>query len=168
MRNVAKVNGRGISWVKYILRGIFGLILALYKIVPSVTVILNPLFFIMFLPVGAYAILAWPWTVLKDIPDPFHQGESLYWLTYIFRIDDGIFLPSNNPSKYFLFSVFSINMRNVLYCSLVKIIESFCRASEFSFVPVGTEVLMMKLGRGNLRFSFLMVPRFGELENPEI
>ncbi|MBS7653947.1 MAG: methyltransferase [Candidatus Bathyarchaeia archaeon] len=79
---------------KSMLHRILAGILALLNIVPSITVIFNPLFFIMFLPFGAYFILTYPWTLLKDIPDPFHPGESLYWLTYIFRVEDNIFLPS--------------------------------------------------------------------------
>lgn len=39
-------------------RRIVGCVLALINIAPSLTVIINLLFFIMFLPVGAYAILA--------------------------------------------------------------------------------------------------------------
>ncbi|MEM3715627.1 MAG: methyltransferase [Candidatus Bathyarchaeia archaeon] len=76
-------------------RRILEFMLAAINIAPSITVIINPLFFIMFLPVGAYAILAWPWSLLKDIPDPFHPGESLYWLTYAIKIDEeNVFLPS--------------------------------------------------------------------------
>lgn len=64
------------------------------NIVPSVTIIFNPLFFIMFLPVGAYATIFWSWIVLKDIPDPFHKGESLYWLTYAIKTDGDFLFPS--------------------------------------------------------------------------
>jgi len=77
-----------------VLHKILAGILALLNIMPSITVIFNPLFFIMFFPFGVYLILTYPWTILKDIPDPFHPGESLYWLTYIFRLEDNIFLPS--------------------------------------------------------------------------
>lgn len=83
------------SNVKRFFRRIIEFLLALINIAPSLTVIINPLFFIMFLPVGAYAVLAWPWTILKDLPDPFHPGESLYWLTYAIKIDEeNVFLPS--------------------------------------------------------------------------
>lgn len=61
---------------------------------PSATVIVNPLFFIMFLPFGIYAILSWPWFILKYMPDPFHKNESLYWLTYAIKIDGNFLLPS--------------------------------------------------------------------------
>jgi protein-S-isoprenylcysteine O-methyltransferase Ste14 len=80
--------------IRNVLHRILAGILALFNIIPSITVIFNPLFFIMFFPFGAYFILTYPWTILKDIPDPFHPGESLYWLTYIFRVEDNIFLPS--------------------------------------------------------------------------
>ncbi|MEM4983268.1 MAG: methyltransferase [Candidatus Bathyarchaeia archaeon] len=56
---------------------------------PSLVVIFNPLLFVMFIPVGVYAVLTWPWIILKDIPDPFHPGESLYWLTYIIMFKRG-------------------------------------------------------------------------------
>ena len=70
-------------------------VLALLNTVPSLLVILNPLLFIMFLPVGVYAILSWPWIILKDIPDPLHPGESLYWLTYAIKFDEeNIIFPS--------------------------------------------------------------------------
>jgi len=70
-------------------------VLALLNTVPSLLVILNPLFFIMFLPVGVYAILSWPWIILKDIPDLLHPGESLYWLTYAIKFDEeNIIFPS--------------------------------------------------------------------------
>lgn len=48
----------------------------------------------MFFPLGIYAVLTWPWSILKDIPDPFHPGESLYWLTYVVRVEGGVLLPS--------------------------------------------------------------------------
>lgn len=81
--------------IEYFLRKVTGLILALSNIMPSLIVIFNPLFFIMFLPLGVYAVLTWPWIILKDIPDPFHPGESLYWLTYAIKFDENnIFLPS--------------------------------------------------------------------------
>lgn len=81
--------------IEYFLRKIIGCILALANITPSLIVIFNPLFFIMFIPLGVYAVLTWPWIILKDIPDPFHPGESLYWLTYAIKFDeDNIFLPS--------------------------------------------------------------------------
>ena len=69
--------------------------LALLNAAPSLLVIMNPFFFIMFLPVGLYAILFWPWIILKDIPDPLHPGESLYWLTYAIKFDgENIIFPS--------------------------------------------------------------------------
>jgi len=80
--------------VKRALRRLFTAILAFFDIIPSMTVILNPLLFVMFFPLGVYAVLTWPWTFLKDVPDPFHPGESLYWLTYMIRTDDNILLPS--------------------------------------------------------------------------
>lgn len=81
--------------IGWFLRRISEFILALINVTPSLTVIMNPLFFIMFLPVGAYAILAWPWTILKDLSDPFHPGESLYWLTYAIKIEEeNILFPS--------------------------------------------------------------------------
>ncbi|MEM2342162.1 MAG: methyltransferase [Candidatus Bathyarchaeia archaeon] len=79
----------------WFIRRILECILALINITPSLTVIINPLFFIMFFPLGAYAILSWPWIILKDLSDPFHPGESLYWLTYAIKIDgENIFFPS--------------------------------------------------------------------------
>jgi len=80
--------------IKRTLRRFLGGILALFDIIPSITVILNPLLFIMFFPLGVYAVLTWPWAFLKDIQDPFHPGESLYWLTYIIQTGDNILLPS--------------------------------------------------------------------------
>ncbi|MEM2321482.1 MAG: methyltransferase [Candidatus Bathyarchaeia archaeon] len=78
-----------ISKIEYFLKKIVGCILALANIVPSLVVIFNPLLFVMFIPVGVYAVLTWPWIILKDIPDPFHPGESLYWLTYIIMFKRG-------------------------------------------------------------------------------
>lgn len=77
------------------LRRIVEGILALANMIPSLVVIINPLLFIMFIPVGIYAALTYPWIILKDIPDPFHPGESLYWLTYIILLDgENILLPT--------------------------------------------------------------------------
>jgi protein-S-isoprenylcysteine O-methyltransferase Ste14 len=70
-------------------------VLATLHTVPSLTVILNPLLYIMFFPVGVYALLTWPWPLLKDIPDPFSPGQSLYWLTYVYSIhSENPLLPS--------------------------------------------------------------------------
>jgi len=79
---------------KILLRRLIAMILALFNLAPSITVILNPLLFIMFFPLGIYAFLSWPWIILKDIPDPFHPGESLYWLTYTIHAENSILLPS--------------------------------------------------------------------------
>lgn len=76
------------------MKRITAILLALLNVMPSVTVIINPLFFIMFLPFGIYAILSWPWSILKYIPDPFHRDESLYWLTYAVKTDGNFLLPS--------------------------------------------------------------------------
>lgn len=81
--------------IKCSFKRIVGCILALIDIVPSLVVIFNPLLFIMFIPVGVYAILTWPWTILRNIPDPFHPGESLYWLTYVIMLNrDNVFFPT--------------------------------------------------------------------------
>jgi len=49
----------------------------------------------MFFPFGIYAFLTWPWPLLKDMPDPFNPGQSLYWLTYMYNIpSEGSLLPS--------------------------------------------------------------------------
>ncbi|MEM2273068.1 MAG: methyltransferase [Candidatus Bathyarchaeia archaeon] len=81
--------------IGYFSRRIIECILALIDVVPSLIVTFNPLLFVMFIPVGVYAILTWPWTLLKDIPDPFHSGESLYWLTYAIILDrDNILFPT--------------------------------------------------------------------------
>lgn len=49
----------------------------------------------MWIPVGVYAVLTWHWIILKDIPDPFRPGESLYWLTYIIMPhEENILLPT--------------------------------------------------------------------------
>ncbi|MEM4482039.1 MAG: methyltransferase [Desulfurococcaceae archaeon] len=81
--------------IKFINRIIL-LAITLVNILPSLAVILNPLLFIMFIPIGLYAFLTWPWPVLKDIPDPFRPGESLYWLTYAIQLNEehGILLPT--------------------------------------------------------------------------
>jgi len=77
------------------LSSLVALILAAFHAVPSSTVILNPLLYIMFFPFGIYAFLTWPWPLLKDIPDPFNPGQSLYWLTYMYNIHlEGSILPS--------------------------------------------------------------------------
>jgi len=76
---------------KNLLMRIFGIFIALLNIVPSITVIFNPLLFVMYFPLGIYAVLTWPWTTLREIPDPFHPGESLYWLTYAITIDNPLF-----------------------------------------------------------------------------
>lgn len=82
--------------IEYLKRGV-EFILALANITPSITVILNPFLFIMFIPVGVYAILTWPWIILKDIPDPLRPGESLYWLTYAIMFDgENTFFPALN------------------------------------------------------------------------
>lgn len=74
-------------------------LLALLNLVPSITVISNPWLFVMILPFGAFFILTFPWPVLKYMPDPFHPGESLYWLTYTFLLPmDSVLLPS--PSRW--------------------------------------------------------------------
>jgi protein-S-isoprenylcysteine O-methyltransferase Ste14 len=75
-------------------RRILAGLLAFFNVVPSLTVIFNPLLFIMFFPLGMYAVLTWPWPILKDIPDPFHLGESLYWLTYVLKVQDDVILHS--------------------------------------------------------------------------
>lgn len=80
--------------IGWLLRRLSAFILALVNLIPQVAVIVNPLLFIMFLPVGLYAILSWHWVALKDIPDPFHPGESLYWLTYAIKVDENPLFPS--------------------------------------------------------------------------
>ncbi|MEM1587251.1 MAG: methyltransferase [Candidatus Bathyarchaeia archaeon] len=81
--------------IGYFFRRIVGCALALINIIPSLVVIFNPLLFIMFIPVGVYAVLTGPWLILKDIPDPFHHGESLHWLTHVFIFNkDNIFFPT--------------------------------------------------------------------------
>lgn len=77
-----------------ILRRVLAGLLAFFNVIPSLTVIFNPLLFIMFFPFGMYAVLTWPWPILKDIPDPFHPGESLYWLTYVLKAQDDVLLLS--------------------------------------------------------------------------
>lgn len=76
------------SKISALLRRVGAGIIALVNIMPSITVILNPLLFIMFFPVGVYAILTQLWIILKDLQDPFHPGESLYWLTYAIKTDE--------------------------------------------------------------------------------
>lgn len=81
--------------INSVFKGILAGVLTLLNVIPSISVIFNPLFFIMFLPFGVYAFLSWPWLILKDIPDPFHPGESLYWLTYAIKVEeDNLLLPS--------------------------------------------------------------------------
>lgn len=74
--------------IGWLLRRLSACLLALANLIPQVVVIINPLLFVMFLPAGLYAILSWHWIALKDIPDPFHPGESLYWLTYAIKVDE--------------------------------------------------------------------------------
>lgn len=74
--------------IEWFSRKFFVCILALINIAPSLTVIINPLFFIMFLPVGIYAILTWPWMILKYIPDPFFPNGNLWWLTDAIMTDE--------------------------------------------------------------------------------
>ncbi|MBS7637972.1 hypothetical protein KEJ49_03655 [Candidatus Bathyarchaeota archaeon] len=38
--------------------------------------------------------MTWPWAWLRDLPDPLHPGESLYWLTYAVHLGDSPLLPS--------------------------------------------------------------------------
>lgn len=81
--------------VNALLRRVAAGAIALINLAPSIVVIFNPLFFVMFFPVGAYAILTHLWVLLKDVQDPFHPGESLYWLTYAVKTDEeNIFLPT--------------------------------------------------------------------------
>jgi len=77
-----------------LLKRIVATLLALLNVMPSAAIIFNPLFFIMFLPLGIYAVLFWPWSILKYIPDPFHRDESLYWLTYAIKTDNNFLFPS--------------------------------------------------------------------------
>lgn len=77
-----------------VLRAVLAGVLAYLNMIPSLIVIFNPLLFIMFLPLGVYFLLTWPWAWLRDLPDPLHPGESLYWLTYAVQLGDTPILPS--------------------------------------------------------------------------
>jgi len=89
------VKNNRLTYLKRGLSSLVALILAAFHAVPSLTVILNPLLYIMFFPFGIYAFLTWPWPLLKDMPDPFNPGQSLYWLTYIYNIHlENYLLPS--------------------------------------------------------------------------
>lgn len=57
-----------------------------FTLVPSVTVILSPLLFIMFFPLGILFIQTLPWPLLRYIPDPFGEWSSLYYLNYCWSI----------------------------------------------------------------------------------
>jgi len=71
-----------------LLRRLFAAGLLALHLSPTVATILNPLLFVMWLPIGAYAILCSPWTPLAYLPDPLNPGQSLYWLTYAIRPPD--------------------------------------------------------------------------------
>lgn len=80
--------------VTRVLRAVLAGVLAYLNMIPSLIVIFNPLLFIMFLPLGVYFFLTWPWAWLRYLPDPFHPGESLYWLTYAVQFGDTPIFPS--------------------------------------------------------------------------
>jgi len=89
------VKNNHLTRLKRRLSSLVALILAAFHAVPSLTVILNPLLYVMFFPIGIYAFLTWPWPLLKDTPDPFNPSQSLYWLTYMYYTHlEGSLLPS--------------------------------------------------------------------------
>lgn len=55
-----------------------------FSAVPSMWVILNPLLYIMFLPLGMHFAMTLPWPFLKDVPDPYGRG-TLSFLAYQYR-----------------------------------------------------------------------------------
>jgi len=58
---------------------------ALYlSAVPSLWVVVNPLLYIMFLPLGVHYVMTLPWPFLKDLPDPFGRGMTVYFLTHMY------------------------------------------------------------------------------------
>lgn len=59
--------------------------LALYlSAIPPLWVLLNPLLYIMFLPLGVHYVMTLPWPLLRDLPDPFGRGMTLYFLTHVY------------------------------------------------------------------------------------
>ena len=57
-----------------------------FTLMPSITVVLSPLLFIMFLPIGIMYVQTFPWPLLKYIPDPFRGWSSLYYLNYCWKM----------------------------------------------------------------------------------
>lgn len=70
-----------------------------FTLIPSITVILSPSLFIMFLPLGILYIQTLPWPLLMYIPNPFKKWSSLYYLNYCWRIC------FNYPMKMYIVSI---------------------------------------------------------------
>jgi len=61
-----------------------GILTFYFSTMPSAWIVLNPLLFIMFLPLGIHYVLTLPWPFLKDLPDPFGRGTTLYFLAHVY------------------------------------------------------------------------------------
>ena len=68
-----------------LIRGIVRIAALYFSSIPSIWVVLNPLLYIMFLPLGVNFAMTLPWPFLKDIPDPFGRGTTLYFLAFVFH-----------------------------------------------------------------------------------
>jgi len=65
-------------------RGIVRLAALYLSAVPSLWMVANPLLYIMFLPLGIHYVMTLPWPFLKDLPDPFGRGMTLYFLSHVY------------------------------------------------------------------------------------
>lgn len=66
------------------IRGILKIASLYFSAIPSIWVVLNPLLYIMFLPLGVHFAMTLPWPFLKDLPDPFGRGTTLYFLSFVY------------------------------------------------------------------------------------
>jgi len=67
-----------------LIRGIVRLLILYFSTTPSIWVVLNPLLYIMFLPLGVHFIMTLPWPFLNNLLDPYGRGTTLYFLTYVY------------------------------------------------------------------------------------
>lgn len=64
-----------------LIQRVVGFVIFYFSAVPSMWVILNPLLYIMFFPLGMHFAMTLPWPFLGDVPDPYGRG-TLYFLAY--------------------------------------------------------------------------------------
>lgn len=67
-----------------VFKRVLSIIAIYFSAIPSAWVLLNPLLYIMFLPLGIHFAMTIPWPLLKDLPDPFGRETTLYFLTHVY------------------------------------------------------------------------------------